>query len=84
MRTDSMKAIQCRTDNYSLYEAVHSMAAVLDKRLRVDIAIVREILAKGVIEEAVWVPREEQLADCLMKRGASTVKLLQVIEKGKL
>ena len=39
---------------------------------------------KGDIEEVVWLPREEQLPDCLMKRGASPVKMLQVIENGKL
>ena len=38
-----MKGIECRTDTYSLYEAVRSMTA--------DIAIVQEMLVKGEIED---------------------------------
>ena len=38
--------IECRTDNRSLYEAAYSMTALLDKRLRIDIAIIREALQR--------------------------------------
>ena len=50
-RTGSMEGIECRTDTYLLYKAVHSMTAAIDRRLRVDIAIVREMLAKLEIEK---------------------------------
>ena len=42
----------------------------------------KEALELSYVQEFKWVESDEQLADCLMKRGASSVKLLNALEKG--
>ena len=76
--------IECKTYSQSVLNAVHSMTALLDKRLRVDVAILREMIGKGEIEKVTWVPNKDQLADCLTKRGSSPLKLLQVLTTNTL
>ena len=76
--------IECKTYGQSVLNAVHSMTALLDKRLRVDVAILREMIGKGEIEKVTWVPNKDQLADCLTKRGSSPLKLLQVLTTNTL
>ena len=76
--------IECKTDGQSVFNAVHSMTALLDKRLRVDVAILREMIGKGKIKKVIWVPTNDQLADCLTKRGSSPSKLLQVLTTNTL
>ena len=67
-----------------MFNAVHSMTALLDKRLKVDVAILREMIGKGEIKKVPWVPTKDQLADCLTKRGSSPSKLLQVLTTNTL
>ena len=50
-----------------------------DKRLKIDICIIREMLSTGDIKEIEWVPKELQLADCPTKSGASPTKLLDAL-----
>ena len=71
--------ITIRTDNNSLYDSVHSTNSLEDKRLQMDIAILREMLGKGEIDKVEWIPKEQQLADCLTKKGALSKKLLQAL-----
>lgn len=67
--------IRCYTDNKSLVNALHSCRSVEDKRLRIDIAVLRDMLEHGEIAEVAWVDSSAQLADCLTKKGASTERL---------
>ena len=67
-----------------MFNAVHSITAFLDKRLRVDVAILREMIDKPEIKKVTWVPTKDQLADCLTKRGSSPLKLLQVLTTNTL
>ena len=67
------------TDNHSLYEAAYSTKTLSDKRLKIDICIIREMLSTGDIKEIECVPKELQLADCLTESGASPTKLLSVL-----
>ena len=76
--------IDCRTDCQSLVDASHSSKPILDKRLRVDISIIREMLQKKEIEKLLWLTTKEQLADCLTKTGAATSQLLQVFAEARL
>lgn len=69
-------------DNKSTTEAVRSTTVVSDKRLRRDIASVKEMLTCGYVKQIDWVPGEQQLADVLTKRGVNGSKLLSVIQKG--
>ena len=74
---NASRNIECRTDNHSLYDAFYSITSLTDKRL----AIVREMLCKGELEKVIWIPKENQLADCLTKAGSSSFRLLDVLEK---
>ena len=69
-------------DNKSTTEAVRSTTVVSDKRLRRDIASVKEMLTCGYVKQIDWVPGDQQLADVLTKRGVNGSKLLSVIQKG--
>lgn len=71
------------TDNESLYRNAHSTTMAEERRLRVDIAIIKDMLTKNEIESLKWLPSESQLADSLTKQGADAKKLLNVLESGK-
>ncbi len=77
------KTINVVTDNKSLYDTTHSKKPTIDKRLRVDIAGIKEMLEKKEIDIKA-VPGKEQLSDVLTKKGASPHMLLSVLRTGKL
>lgn len=76
--------IECYIDSQSLYNAAYSTTSLADKRLRVDVAIIREMLQKNEIQKLVWVPSGSQLADCLTKRGAGNLSIVQVLTNNQL
>ena len=63
--------IDCFTDNKSLLDSVQSKKNVDDKRLRIDIAVIKDMLDKKELRSVNWVGTVHQLANCLTKRGAS-------------
>ena len=69
------------TDNESLANASRTTTSVEEKRLRIDMAALREMVNSGEIEEIKWVPTECQLADCLTKHGAKIDHLLAIIKQ---
>lgn len=77
----SVKAI---IDNKSTCDAVYSSTDVSEKRLRREIAIIQEMVESGEVKEIRWLKGEDQLADALTKRGASTLKLMKVLQKGEM
>ena len=77
------REIDLITDNKSLYDAVHTSNLLLDKRLRVDIAALREMVEKNEVNFK-WTESSHQLADALTKRGASRKGLLDVLKTGYL
>ena len=72
-------AVHCFVDNRSLVEALDSSRGVEDRRLCIDIALLKDMLSRGEINSVSWVRTSEQLADCLTKRGASAQRLRSVI-----
>ena len=77
-------SINCYTDNRQLHDAVYSIKPIQDKRLRIDIAILREMILNGEVDRIDWVDTHYQLADCLTKYGASSEKLLETFRLGYL
>ena len=71
--------VHCVTDNKSLVDALRSFRQVDDKRLRIDIAVLADMLAQREISDVSWVDTRSQLADCLTKRGVSTERLRNAI-----
>ncbi|XP_066911985.1 uncharacterized protein [Clytia hemisphaerica] len=76
--------IECYIDSQSLYNAANSTTSLSDKRLRVDVAIIREMLQNNEISKLVWVPSKSQLADCLTKKGANTSSIVNVLTTNQL
>ena len=70
-------------DNKSLIEALYSTKQVNDRRLRIDIGSLKELL-NGEVESIKWIPGSRQLANCLTKRGASGSDLLDVLQSGRM
>ena len=70
-------------DNKSTVDAIHSTAPVEDKKLRRDVARIKQMLNTKEIRSVSWCPGKEQLADCMTKRTASAFNLLEVFESGR-
>ena len=77
---DIIPEIEINTDSHQLYDAVHSIKPVADKRLRIDIAVIRKMIENKEVNQVNWIKGSEQLADSLTKPGASTMKLLNSIQ----
>lgn len=74
--------LTCITDNHSLFDNLHSTNHVGEKRLRIEINGIKELMASGHIAEVRWSEAKGQIADCLTKKGASSLGLLRLIEEG--
>ena len=70
--------INCFTDNLSLFQSANSTTSVSDRRLRIELAVIREAVAKKEVT-LTWVQSKDQLADCLTKKGCDSKKLLDRI-----
>ena len=68
--------IICKTDNKALHESAYSSTQILDKRLRIETAIIREVLEQRKIHKLEWIPSCQQVADGLTKRGIASSKIL--------
>ena len=71
-------------DNMQLFEQVTSSKQCSDKRIRLDVAEIQESVQRGTIENILWIPTQDMLADCLTKRGADSLKLCKVLEEGHI
>ena len=81
MLNDSKELINivAKTDSKGLHSALLSTKAVNDKRLRVDIAYLKQLIERHELEKVMWICSNEQLADCLTKKTASCKSLLNCI-----
>ena len=52
--------------------------------MRIDIALLQEMLLKKEISRIKWIASHEQIADCLIKQGASTNNLMSTLQDAKL
>ena len=73
--------ITCLVDNKSLVDALHSSNKIEDTRLRVDIAVLEDMISRKEICQVKWVDTTHQLADGLTKRGVSTERLRAAISR---
>lgn len=83
-RENTSIVIECVIDNKSLNDTLHSTKCIEDRRLRVDIAALREKLKNGELNKVRWVSSASQIADCLTKNGASSKPLLDTLCSGKV
>ena len=75
--------IKAVIDNRSCVDALKSTSQVDDKRLRIEIGELKELLQQKVVKEVSWVEGSDQIADALTKQGASGLKLLEIIQNGR-
>lgn len=75
--------IEVKTDNKSLVDSLKSNKTVHEKRLRIEISMIKEMINKKQIHAVNWIKADCQLADSLTKIGASTSKLISTISQGK-
>ena len=71
--------VKCYVDNRSLVEAVYSTKVLEDKLLRINMAVLRDLLSRRELHEVIWVQTSCQLADALTKRGANAEPLLEAV-----
>ena len=70
-------------DNKGTVDAVHSTTNVSDKKLRRDVAGIKQMMREGEVNKVTWCPGKKQLADCMTKRGAASWDLMEVFQTGK-
>ena len=68
-------------DNKNLVNAVHSSTNLEDKRLIIDVSVLRDFLLKKELTKFAWVATELQLANTFTKQGASDKLLLHVLNE---
>uniref|UniRef100_M4AZE1 Integrase catalytic domain-containing protein n=1 Tax=Xiphophorus maculatus TaxID=8083 RepID=M4AZE1_XIPMA len=73
--------IMCVTDNFSLVDALKSTKFVTEKRLRLEISSIKELIQTKKVQ-VLWSQTKDQLADCFTKKGASTTSLLKALYEG--
>ena len=79
LSNDTNLRIKAITDNKSLYDAVHSTKTVEDKRLKVDICALRDMMQRKEIHNVEWIESDNQIADSFTKAGASSSKLIAAL-----
>ena len=68
------------TDNKSLTDTIALITVINDKRLRIDVASLRETIQLNFVEGLYWIPSALNLANPLTKQGASNNCLLDVLK----
>ena len=71
------------SDNKSLVDNVHSTTAVDNKRLQIDIGILREDLLQNNINEFRWIETGLNVANSLTKNGCSSTYLFDILRLRK-
>ena len=83
LKDSDLRTVHCFTDNKSLVETVKSMKMHSDRKLRVDLSRLREMLGGNEITLS-WVDGKSQLANSLTKKGASTDLLFETLRSSKI
>ena len=73
--TTGILPVKCVTDNYSLVDAIKSTKSMTEKRLRLEISGIKELIQTKRIQHVLRSATNEQLAD-RPKKGASSLLLL--------
>ena len=75
--------VKVTTDCKSAYDTVYHHKGATEKRLLIDIAILKHVLSTQEVESQSWVPSNLQSADCLTK-DVSSKSLARMITSGFL
>ena len=75
--------IKAFTDSKSLWENLHNTRQCEEKMLRCSIAAMKELLELGMVVGVCWVSTNDQLADCLTKKGKRAEGILKLLSNNK-
>ena len=75
--------VKVKTDSKTLTRAIKSATGVSSKRLKIDIACIKEAIEMEEITEVEWISGSEQVADVLTKRGVSGDLMRKYVEGKK-
>ena len=67
------------SDNKSLHDAIHSEKYVSEKRLRIDIGALKELIVQHKSTRILWTKSKNQLADCLTKCKADNSRFIETM-----
>lgn len=71
------------TDSKSLVEAIHGYKPISNKRLRMNMEIIKQALQEKEVDDVSWVPTKEMIADVLTKKGVNPVHLIRILQTGQ-
>ena len=72
------------TDNRSSRDAIYSESEVAERMLRADIAMIKDMVEEGKVQEIKWIEGKSMLADILTKRNVNKIPILEVLETGRI
>lgn len=78
--TDETINISIISDNKSLVDAAHTSTTIENKRLQIDVGILREMITNGEIHQFRWIDTKYQAANALTKNGCPLDYLLKVLK----
>ena len=70
LKDPSQIPVEAKIDSKSLWESLNNTRQCEGKLLRCTIAGIKESISLGYIDKIDWVSTEDQLADCLTKKGS--------------
>ena len=76
--------IKAIVDNKSCRDAVYSTTSVTERKLRAEIAVIKELQEEKIISEVKWIRGQHMLADIMTKRGVNSLPLMSVMQQGKI
>ena len=76
--------IKAIVDNKSTRDAVYSSTCVDERRLRAEIAMIKELRQEKIVSEVKWVRGQHMLADVMTKRGVNPLPLINVMQQGRI
>ena len=71
------------TDNRSLYNTIHTSHLIDDKRLRVELSAIRQLVDNNDVK-VEWTEHHNQLSDVLTKKGASNKHMIRTMQSGRM
>ena len=71
--------IRAYADNQSVVNTLYSTKAVDDKQLHIDIGPIKQLMQRNEVTSVQWIPGKKMLANVLMKRGAASFYLLELL-----
>lgn len=75
--------LELLTDNKSLVDNIASNKKIEDKKMILNLAVLKQGIEEEDIDRIKWIAKSGMLADVLTKKQADSSKLLYVMEKGR-